>query len=110
MKNKILYHYLAVSKLIDKRLSIQGARLYRELLTLCLDRKRLTYIIDYDFLEKKIGCDNNITKKFLEEIENCALISTAPCSEKINVIISIKENIFDNDFSKDQLIGKAIPC
>lgn len=108
MEKRVFFNYLLIESFLEKHLSFAGRRLFKELLSIYFNTKRLKNIIEYSLLENKIGCDKNVIKALLEELQKSKLAEIQSHTEdKVSVII--KMDIQDKKSNSDnELIGKAI--
>lgn len=107
MEKRVFFNYLLIENFLEKHLSFGGRRLFKELLNVYFNTKKLKNIIEYNFLEKKIGCDKYIIKTLLDELQKCKLAEISPHTED-KICVAIKMNISDRETSNNELIGHAI--
>lgn len=107
MEKRVFFNYLLIENFLEKHLSFGGRRLFKELLNIYFNTKRLKNIIEYNFLEKKIGCDKNIIKTLLEELQKSKLADIQSSSED-KVCIAIRMDIKEKKDNHNELIGYAI--
>lgn len=109
MGKRHFFNYLLIENFLEKNLTYGGKHLFKELLELCLSTKKMKNIIEYNFLETKVGYNKNIIEKLLYELQSkkLAQIQTQG-QDRVCVALKMKIHKKEDINPKDELIGKAI--
>lgn len=68
--NNVLSNYIIVAHLLDSLLSIRAKHLYREILKSHLENPQKKLLLNYKYLEEKLGYRHNNIRRAFVELEN----------------------------------------
>lgn len=93
--NKNLLCFFAVSELIDELITSKARHLYTELIKISLDKQNDCFLINKNFLKKRLKFKTYSLKKAFLELENQKLISKDVSNKPHSLLVKLKINLFD---------------